>query len=547
MKTFIGEVRYNSRVRAQFLIKNSNTGEEYSYELTAAETRLGRAPEYNDIVLKDEKISRRHALLKRTDSGDGHQIVDLGSINGTYVNEAQVSERLLQDRDVVSIGAYNLIYSCLATAPIQYDNRQLGKTVLLRSAEAVSALPQIDTDLVSSLSAPKDLVNDLEALYKKAQTLSHIYELNRVLSSVFSLEEIFDNVKDMIFRLTAADRFFVLLKSAGSEEPGVFMARFRNQDLGGAISRTVMNRVLSERVALLSTDAKADERLAKAESLIVQNVHAVMCAPLMSASNIIGVIYVDCENPFKTFSPDDLDLLNAVASSTSMAVVNANTHDQLVREALARAAYGRFMPKHIVDEILANPDAVSLGGVNRVVTILFCDIRGFTPLAEGLSPEKVVQILNEYFSALTPIVFENRGLLDKYIGDGLMALFGVPIDEGDSAANAVHAAQAMQKRVVELNSTFRERGIPEIHIGIGINTGNVTVGYIGSEQRTDYTAVGDAVNIAARLEHEARPDQIIASESAIEAIRDGITTRSCCELKVKGKKEPIRVYEIPWE
>jgi adenylate cyclase len=537
-----------SIVAAKVQIKNSVTAEEYDFKLTAAETRLGRAPEYNDIVLKDEKISRRHAVLRQDENNDGHMVLDLGSINGTFVNGEQVTSRLLNDGDEITIAAYTLVYSKIPDAPIQYDNRQLGMTVMLRSAtDAVTDLPRISTALVSSLSAPKDLVDDLEALYKKAQTLSHIYELNRVLSSVFSLEDIFANVKDMIFRLTPADRFFVLLKEPGSEELNVFIAKFRNQDVGRAISRTVLNRVLSERVALLSTDAQADQRLAMAESLIAQRVHSVMCAPLIAASGIIGVLYVDCENPFKTFTSDDLDLLNAVASSTSMAVVNANTHEQLVREALARAAYGRFMPKHIVDEILVNPEAVSLGGVNRVVTILFSDIRGFTPLAEGLPPEKVVQILNEYFSCITPIVFDNGGLLDKYIGDGLMALFGVPLDKGDSAANAVQAAIAMQKRVVELNRGFAARGIPEIHIGIGINTGNVTVGYIGSEQRTDYTAVGDAVNIAARLEEQALPDQIIASQSTIEAISEGVSTRACCELKVKGKKEPLRVYEVPWE
>ncbi|HUK91579.1 MAG TPA: adenylate/guanylate cyclase domain-containing protein [Blastocatellia bacterium] len=534
-------------VATKLKIKNSNTGDEYDYDLSAGQTRLGRAPEYNDIVLKDEKVSRRHAVIKQNSNDDGYTLVDLGSINGSYVNGEPVTEHTLTNGDEISIGAYTLVYTKVADSKILYDNR-LGGTLLLRSAaEAVSDLTRIDPELVASLSGPQATVGDLQALYKKAQTLSHIYELNRLLSSVFSLEDIFADVKDMIFRLTPADRFFVLLKESGGEELNVFMSKFRNKDLGGAISRTVLNKVVSERVALLSSDTQADQRLAEAKSLFIQNVHSVMCAPLIAASGIIGVIYVDCQDAFKTFSSDDLDLLNAVASSTSMAVVNATTHDQLVREALARAAYGRFMPKHIVDEILVNPEAVSLGGVNKVVTILFSDIRGFTSMAEGLPPDKVVQILNEYFACMTPLVFDNHGLLDKYIGDGLMALFGVPHDDGAAAADAVRAAIAMQKKVVELNQSFTSRGMPEIHIGIGINTGNVTVGYIGSEQRTDYTAVGDSVNLAARLEEQALSDQIIASQSTIEGISDGISTKACCELRVKGKKEPVHVYEVIWD
>ncbi|HEY6328280.1 MAG TPA: adenylate/guanylate cyclase domain-containing protein [Blastocatellia bacterium] len=530
-------------------VRNSLTGETFEYDLTTAETRLGRAPEFNDVVLKDEKISRRHALIKHQQDGDRYVLVDLSSINGTYVNGTQISEHALDDGDEISIGPFLLSYSRIVdSGPIQFDNK-VGDTILMRSpADAVSDLTRIDPEIVNSLTTgPKDLVGDLQTLYKKALTLSHIYELNRLLSSVFSLEGIFENVKEMIFRLTPADRFFVLLRESGSEALNVFISRFRGKDLGAAISRTVLNKVVNEGVSLLSSDTKSDERLVEAKSLFLQNIHSVMCAPLIAADGTIGVIYVDCQSAFKTFKPDDLDLLNAVASSTSMAVVNATTHDQLVREALARAAYGRFMPKHIVDEILVNPEALILGGTNKVVTILFSDIRGFTPLAEGLPPEKVVQILNEYFACMTPIVFENHGLLDKYIGDGLMALFGVPHDDGNAAANAARAATAMQKKVVELNQSLTARGMPEIHIGIGINTGNVTVGYIGSEQRTDYTAVGDAVNIAARLEEQALPDQIIASQSTIEAISDGLSTRSCCELRVKGKKEPVQVHEVVWE
>jgi adenylate cyclase len=128
------------------------------------------------------------------------------------------------------------------------------------------------------------------------------------------------------------------------------------------------------------------------------------------------------------FSTDDLDLLNALAVETSMAVDNAITHEQLLKEALARAAYGRFMPRHVVDEILANPNALSLGGNNQVVTTLLSDVRGFTAMSGNLPPETVVRLLNRYLREMTPIIFEHQGLLDKYMGDGLMALFGVPYE-----------------------------------------------------------------------------------------------------------------------
>jgi adenylate cyclase len=267
---------------------------------------------------------------------------------------------------------------------------------------------------------------------------------------------------------------------------------------------------------------------------------------LLGKKETLGVIYVDCLEPQAMFSADDVDLLNALAVATSMAVDSVMTHDQLVKEALARAAYGRFVPRHVVDEILANPNAVSLGGTNQRVTALFSDIRRFTAIAEGLPPEQVVQLLNRFFANMTPIVFGHQGLLDKYMGDGLMALFGVPYEDQDAATNAASAAICMQLRVLELNEDLKREGLPEIEIGIGINTGTVTVGYIGSDQRTDYTAIGDAVNLAARLENQAESRQILISRSTLEAIAGQFKTRSFGALTVRGKKEPVQVYEILW-
>jgi adenylate cyclase len=205
------------------------------------------------------------------------------------------------------------------------------------------------------------------------------------------------------------------------------------------------------------------------------------------------------------------------------------------------------MAPHVVDEILKNPDALNLGGTNSCVTMLFSDVRGFTTMSENLEPEKVVQILNEYFADMTPIVFEHRGMLDKYMGDGLMALFGVPLQCPDAATNAVAAAVAMQRRMESVNRDLTSMGMAEISIGIGINTGTVTVGYIGSEERTDYTAIGDAVNLAARLEKQAQAGQIIVSRSTRDAIGNDFPVRPAGEVHVKGKALVVEIFEVVWQ
>jgi adenylate cyclase len=535
----------------KLVVKNTLTGEESEFALVSRETHIGRDVSRNELVLNHHTVSRRHAILRQ--SGQSFVLVDLNSGNGTLVNGRRITETPISHNDVIAVGDFLLTYfEDKDTIPVQFDSQALGTTLLVRTPDQIihRLLPP-STTTASELSQP--IAEDsIEMLKKKAETLTHLYELSQVLNSVFSLTEVFKRVSQMLFRLTPSDRFVVVLKDSQTGELSPFVTELRDphsQRRGEkiSISRTVLDRVLCEKVSLLSLDAQADERLAPALSIVLQQVRSVMCAPLLAKNRALGVLYLDCRELVKTFSTDDLDLLNAIAVTTSMAVDNALTHDQLLKEALARAAYGRFMPQHVIDEILTNPGALSLGGKNQIVTILFSDVRGFTSISGSLPPETVVQVLNRYFAEMTPIIFEYHGILDKYMGDGLMALFGVPYESQDGARNAVSAAIVMQRRIVNLNEELEARGLPAIQIGIGINTGRVTVGYIGTEQRTDYTAIGDAVNLSARFEKLAQGQQILIGQSTFDAIGENLPTRAYGEARVKGKSEPVQVYEVVWK
>jgi adenylate cyclase len=538
---------------AKLIVTNDDTGRRFEVELANAETRIGRALDRNEVVLNDGQVSREHAVVRR--AGNAFMLVDLGSANGVFINGERVNERILKDGDLFTISHYTLRLEDLTSKfSIKYSNQQVGNTVLFRTPGVIApVVPQIDRASLPPGAASSDMVFDyLEVLKKKAETLAVIYELNKLLSSAFSQDDIFKKVIEMLFRFTPADRIFVLLKEA-SGELSTQIAQFKNAQSRPStgeiiISKTVVDRVLAERVSLLSFDAQADERLLNAKSILMHSIRSVMCAPLLGQSGVLGVILVDCQEPGKTLKEDDLELLNAIAAETSIAVDNAISHKRLVREELARAKYRRFMPPFVVDEILANPDAINLGGgKNSQVTVLFSDVRAFTSMSETLEPNIVVEMLNKYFGDMTPIVFENRGLLDKYIGDGLMALFGAPNETEDAALNAVRAAVEMQHRMLMVNADLKEAGLSEIAIGIGINTGTVTLGYIGSEERTDYTAIGDAVNLAARLEKQALGWQIIISRSTLNLIGDKFPVRPSGSIMVKGKKSSVEIYEVLWK
>jgi adenylate cyclase len=537
----------------KLIVRNPDTGRSVEYSLDREVTRIGRAVDRNEVVLHDGQVSREHALVKRADGG--FLLVDLDSANGTFFAGKRIKERALANRDSFTMGKHIVEFrDGTALLSIRYENKQISGTVFTRTpGQIASMVPRLDRNSLAPGDAGTKAVGDyVDVLKRKAETLERLYELNRILGSDFSQEQIFRKVSEMVFRLTAADRFFVLLRDGKTGQLWTEAAEFRppvnakdSEEI--LISKTVVDRVVNERVSLLSLNALADDRLADAKSIILQNIRSVMCSPLLGRDSVLGAIYVDCIEGKKILREDDLDLLNAVAAETSIAVDNARTHDRLVREELARAKYRRFMPPHVVDEILANPAALNLGGTNSVVTALFSDVRGFTSMSETMAPQAVVRVLNEYFAEMTPIVFSNRGLLDKFMGDGLMALFGVPYSADDSASDAVECAIQMQRQMATVNEGLKGAGLPEIEIGIGINTGTATVGYMGSEERTDYTAIGDAINLAARLEKRAEPGQIIISRATLDAIGDAFPVKPCYEIVVKGKREPVQIYEVLWQ
>jgi adenylate cyclase len=186
---------------------------------------------------------------------------------------------------------------------------------------------------------------------------------------------------------------------------------------------------------------------------------------------------------------------------------------------------------------------LNVGGERRQITIIFADIRGFTTVAEQLSPERVVTLLNDYLAAMTDVVFKYDGTVDKFLGDGLMALFGAPLGHGDDVRRALACAKEMQTAFNQLRQKWRAEGLPDLQQGIGINTGEAVVGSIGSARRLDYTAIGDAVNTAQRLQSLAVGGQILISASTLSRLDDE-SAEPLGPLKVKGKREAVNVFRL---
>ena len=228
--------------------------------------------------------------------------------------------------------------------------------------------------------------------------------------------------------------------------------------------------------------------------------------------------------------------------------INAMTKGLKERERL-KMSFARYVSTHILEKILISEFPLKLEGERRKVTILFSDIRQFTHLAENLPPEKVVNLLNEYFEVMIEIIFSNFGTLDKFIGDGIMAEFGAPLDDKQQEEHAIRAAIAMQKQLVKLCDKWEKENKPRIQIGIGIHTGEAVLGNVGSEKRIEYTAIGDAVNVASRLEQATKILQtpILLSETTYLGAKDKFIFKDLGAVTLPGRKEEIRIYTINFE
>ena len=553
-----------------------------------ASLSIGRAKE-NDIVLNDRRVSRKHAHIAA--DGTLFKIVDgyiengelKRSVNHVFVNGSPMLEKPLAQGDTVVIGESRLeffqrkeleisiapVAKSLGSTPIaaaavretptvpvskglDFDDNPLGQTQMQISANEIIGR-QSNISLESAFATAEE-VKDLR---RKAKTLELLYEMSKSLGTVFDHQALFDKATDLIFRGSPADRVVALLADETLDgrildySLNPISVRTRDEKIEAltsslTISRTITQKVMREKIALLSQDATTDEQFFGADSIVSQGVRSTICAPLITESNVHGVLYADRLDPFAAFSPDHLELISAVAAQTAVTVETVKAHKRLAREEVARANYSRFMPEYVVKQLLDNPASFKLGGINQKITVLFADIRGFTAISEKENPEKVVGLLNKFFSAMTEIIFENGGTLDKYIGDGLMALFGAPTASEEDALNSVKAAVTMQKKLAQINPEFRAEGLPEISMGIGLHTGVATIGYIGSDRRSEYTAIGDTVNLASRLQSNAGGGEILMSDATAEACGNRIPFTEREPLTVKNRTQPVNVLEVRW-
>ncbi len=534
---------------ARFVITDPS-GKTQIFEISTSTVNVGRA-ETNDLVLHHGSVSRHHARIT-TLPGDMVLLHDLGSMNKTFVNNAEVSEHTLKDHDRIAIGMYELKFEKTRATDLHLETGNSTATDIKRLVESedISTSLRLTPPTAPMVAVPT--VERVKLLEKENNLLKLLLSVGKTLSSVLTPDEIMHRVMELVFQMDNVERGFVMLRDdkRGGFKPAVLLYKDEAQKAQGhgvALSTTVTEKLMNDRVPLLIFDVGTDERFSASQSLRISGIRSAMCAPLIYKDRVFGIFYVDCLSKTHAFSQEELGIFSVIAAEAAISFDNARSHEELARGMVERQALGRFLSANIVDKILANPDEIQLGGENQTVTILFSDIRGFTRMSEHMEPHAVVELLNEYFSEMTDIIFESGGTLDKYLGDGIMAVYGAPIPKPDDALRAAKTAMEMQKALAALNADWESRGQQPLRMGVGVNTGPVTAGNIGSPKRMDYTVIGDAVNLSSRLCSNAAAGQILISESTYQQLYGKVPARRLAPIMVKNKEKPVELYEVPWQ
>lgn len=545
-------------------------------------TTIGRHTD-NDIQLLDREVSKAHLVLRRM--REGFVLEDLGSANGTLINGMRQTRARLSDNDVIVVGNSVMRFRIeIPRLPPPRDPNSRRLTSIQEAQRndtssafrAVSHTPRSRTGdddghdrttvtLIPDASnenenvfaqamepdfRPAESVRDDRQLRRDYERLRVAYNVSNAISLETDLEQLGARIVEGIRDVLPADTIVVMLRDpslAGGEL--VTLASYADRRVEVRIPRAIVDRVVSTKRGLLTSDAQRDLQLRRSETVVGQQIRSALCVPLLVQGDVLGVIHLSTSSAAGAYEEKDLALLRAIAQPAGLAVAIARLLRKAEEDAHQRAELSRFLSPALVEKVVSNELNVHKQGDKVQATVLFSDIRGFTSISDGAAPETVVSMLNEYFEAMVEIVFEMGGTLDKFIGDGLMAVWGTPVPGPDDPVLAVRAATRMRAMLETLvNAARRTRGEQPLMAGYGIATGKVIAGAMGARRRQDFTVIGDTVNLSSRLCGQAKPGQILLDENTERICRRaGMTFQALEPRVVKGVARPVPVWQVPRE
>ncbi len=483
----------------------------------------------NDLHLNDNSVSRNHCKFVRT--GDAYKLVDLGSTNGTYLNGKKITEKKLENGDMITIG------------------RTILKFLHVSRKDNFSDVDDQKISMVIPLS-DKLLVKEEEDKIEShmLKFLTSLTELGKGLIASNTLEDCVDKIGEFIFEELSPKRLYIFFYDEGQDDLELKYSRTSKGKVEETvnISRTIAMKAIKEKVAILSSNTLDDDRFDGAQSIIMYGIKSAISVPIWNKNTIYGLIYLDTTDFDKIFKKNDLAILSTIANFAGLSIEGINSLKKLNREKKIRERLERYHSPSVVSRIMGSHDSSTLefnAYRETEASVLFMDIVGFTTKVEHMNPVEIGIFLNHLFTEMTEIIFNHNGTLDKYIGDCIMAVFGVPFELTNHAESAINAALNMIKQLERINDAFAPED--RIKIRIGINSGKLVAGDFGSPKRLDYTVIGNTVNIASRLESSvAKPNEIVISEFTLDLTRDKYICEPLGGQKLQGLSQEVKAFRV---
>lgn len=493
----------------------------------------GRSPECS-LEVPDPNASRQHARFLW--DGTSLMVADNGSSNGTYVNDQRITQVTLHHGDLVRLGETRIRIQRHAN-----DGQVSSASSIFGFRDSDGS--EINQSIVMSVAElSKSAIASPEVLSKR---LNAILSVSKSLANISRLDEVLGRILDSLFEVfPQADRGFLMLgKEAGKLEPRAVRQRNRGATENLAVSTTICKKALEQKSGFLFNDQNHPD-FDQGMSIVTLRIRSAMTVPLVASDEILGLLQLDTADSTRAFTASDLELAMAVSQQAAIALHNALLLAKVEKETATKQNLLRFLPGPVAQQVLEGNLDIAPGGKTYTGTILFSDIVGFTSMSESRPPAEVVRLMNAYFDRMVPCIVNENGAIDKFIGDAIMAFWGIPFDKGDSAAHACHAALQMQNALLGFNSLQEGSGLPQFGMGVGLNSGQVVAGNIGAANQVGYTLLGDAVNTASRIERTACKQQILVSASTWGELKGrGVGVRMP-QLRVRNKHEPIQVYSL---
>ncbi len=499
-----------------------------TFELPDGDTLAGREPGCG-LELDDPRVSARHCWIRVLEAGV--EIEDLRSTNGVFLDGRRVSNSAWRPGQTLALGGTELR--------------------LRRKAGSGGTSVELDPGHFDfSIVSERNITGDDAQRHR----LRLLQQCLRELQAALPIADLLDRIMLLLFEAVQCDTGYILVTDPEHPERIhthlAYAQGRRRENLDAHLySRTLVSRVLESKSGFLfDSDAGSsgpDGGRDASLSIFQLHIKTALCCPIHSEGRVFGVIYLDSKKSVAKFNGEDLDLAMNAAGIAGMAIENSELYRKLRAEAEIREHLKRFVSPNVAEQIIATRGGgQALQSQKTHLSVLFADIRGFTPLAEALSPVTVAELLNAYFSSMSDVAFHGGGTLDKFIGDCMMVLFNAPFALPEHELAAVTTAVEMRRRLVQIRPEWKRRGLPEIRIGIGINCGEAVAGSVGTSTRMEYTAIGDAVNIASRVCGIARPDQILVTEAVHEKVKHRFRTAMLGATQLKGRSRQVLVFEI---